>query len=59
LIAGIGQLREPLLAAGLNATDLDHVRALLADPSGVLHGHLLYSTSGRRPDTVDIPCAAA
>lgn len=53
LIAGIGQLREPLLAAGLHAADLDRLRALLADPSVVLHGHLLYSTSGRRPDTVD------
>ena len=59
LIAGMGQLREPLLAAGLNAADLDHLRALLADPSVVLHGHLLYSTSGRRPDTVDSPGAAA
>ncbi len=53
LIAGIGQLRTDLLAAGLAPADLDHVCALLRDPSVVLHGHLLYSTSGRRPDTVD------
>ncbi|HEY2668759.1 MAG TPA: class I SAM-dependent methyltransferase [Rugosimonospora sp.] len=53
LIAGSEQLREQLSAAGLTGDELDHVHALLRDPSIVLHGHLLYSTSGRRPSTVD------
>jgi SAM-dependent methyltransferase len=53
LIAGLGQLRDELIAAGLTLTELDHLRALFSDPSLVLHGHLLYSTSGRRPPTMD------
>jgi SAM-dependent methyltransferase len=53
LIAGIGQLRDQLVEAGLTLAELNHLRVLLSDPSIVLHGHLLYSTSGRRPPTVD------
>jgi hypothetical protein len=47
LVAGLGQLRGELAAAG--AQDLDRVAELLADPGVLLHGHLLYSTAGRRP----------
>lgn len=52
LIAGIGQLRQDLLRTGLDDADLDHLRALFGDPSVILHGHLVYSTSGRRPDAL-------
>ncbi|GAA5193119.1 hypothetical protein GCM10023322_54290 [Rugosimonospora acidiphila] len=53
LDAGAGQLEEELLAAGLTDEELDRVHVLLGDPSLVLHGHLLYSTSGRRLSTED------
>jgi len=49
LIAGIGQLRVELVEAGLTPAELNHLCALLSDPTLVLHGHLVYSTSGRRP----------
>jgi SAM-dependent methyltransferase len=58
LIAGIGQLQDELVRAGLTLADLDHVRVLLNDPTLVLHGHLLYSTSGQRPYTTDAPTEA-
>ncbi|GIH12575.1 class I SAM-dependent methyltransferase [Rugosimonospora africana] len=53
LIAGTEQLREHLLAAGLTCDELDRAHELLRTPGIVLHGHMLYSTSGRRPSTVD------
>jgi hypothetical protein len=47
--AGLAQLRPELIAAGITAAELDHVRDLLDDPGLRLRGHLLYSTSGRKP----------
>lgn len=41
LIAGIGQLRDDLVEAGLTLAEQDHLRALLNDPTVILHGHLL------------------
>src|SRR5262249_47020246 len=48
LIAGIGQLGGEVVEGGVTAADQNHLRALLSDPTVVLHGHQLYSTSGRR-----------
>jgi ubiquinone/menaquinone biosynthesis C-methylase UbiE len=50
-VAGIvDQVRDRLLAAGLDDADLGRVEDLLADPGFVLSGHTLVSTSGRKPD---------
>jgi SAM-dependent methyltransferase len=49
--AGLAQLRPELLDAGMTPERLDRVQELLADPAVELHGHRLYSTSGRRPTT--------
>jgi hypothetical protein len=46
--AAAAQLRPKLLAAGMSGPELDRLDALLAEPGLVLHGHPLYSTSGRR-----------
>jgi 2-polyprenyl-3-methyl-5-hydroxy-6-metoxy-1,4-benzoquinol methylase len=48
LAAGLAQLRSELVAAGIAEDELDRTRELLDDPRVVLHGHPLYSTSGRR-----------
>jgi SAM-dependent methyltransferase len=49
LVAAIAsQLRPSLLAAGLSVAELDRLGELLPDPSLVVRGHPLYSTSGRR-----------
>jgi SAM-dependent methyltransferase len=53
LAAAIGQLHEQFVAAGLTGEELCRLHLLLDDPSVVLHGHLLYSTSGRRASTVE------
>jgi ubiquinone/menaquinone biosynthesis C-methylase UbiE len=45
----VDQVGDRLLAAGLTASHLDRVQALLADPRLVLAGHTLVSTSGRKP----------
>lgn len=42
-------LWDQLLATGMTADQLNRERELLNDPRLVLHGHPLYSTSGRRP----------
>ena len=55
LAAEIEQLREQFLVTGLTAHELDRLGSLLCDPSVVLHGHLLYSTSGRRGGTLEGP----
>ncbi|WP_306207759.1 class I SAM-dependent methyltransferase [Actinoplanes sp. RD1] len=49
LLAGLGQLREPLEALGMTAGDLDRVAAALQDPRLILNGYLVYLTSGRKP----------
>jgi SAM-dependent methyltransferase len=49
LQATMPQLREKLRAAGLTDDVLERVRALLDDPRLVLTGHLMCSTSGRKP----------
>jgi SAM-dependent methyltransferase len=48
LIAGMQQLSKDLQRSGLTAEEQALVRGLLADPRVLLHGHSLYSTSGRR-----------
>jgi hypothetical protein len=48
LLAAIGQLREQLLTNGMTGEELARLQTLLRDPSVMLHGNLLYSTSGRR-----------
>jgi SAM-dependent methyltransferase len=53
LIAGTEQLREHLAEVGLNGDELDRAHDLLRDPGIVLHGHLLYSTSGQKPSATD------
>jgi SAM-dependent methyltransferase len=50
LTAGMAQLRGELVAAGMTDSELDQLRGLFNDPRVVLHGHLLNSTSGRRPE---------
>jgi len=48
LVAAVAaQLRPQLLAAGLTETQLGVLAELLHDPLLVVHGHPLYSTSGR------------
>lgn len=47
--AVLQQLRPRLVAAGMASADLDQVNHYLHDPRLVLHGHLTYATSGRRP----------
>lgn len=42
------QLRPRLLAAGMRESELDQLAELLHDPELVVHGHPLYSTSGKR-----------
>lgn len=50
LVAAVqAQLRPQLLAAGFSQAELDALVELVADPRLVVHGHPLYSTSGRRP----------
>lgn len=49
LRAGLEQLADELIAAGLTVEELDQVRVLFSDPRVALHGHRLYSTSGRKP----------
>jgi SAM-dependent methyltransferase len=49
LKAGMPQLHDKLLAAGLTDDILDQVQVLLDDPRLVLIGHLMCSTSGRKP----------
>lgn len=46
--AAVAQLRPRLRAAGMPGTELDRLPELLSGPGLVLHGHPLYSTSGRR-----------
>jgi SAM-dependent methyltransferase len=48
--AAARQLRPKLLAAGMTGDQLDRLDRLMVDPQLVVHPHLLYSTSGRRPD---------
>jgi 2-polyprenyl-3-methyl-5-hydroxy-6-metoxy-1,4-benzoquinol methylase len=45
----IEEVRPALLAAGLTGQQLEHVRQLLDDRRLIIHGHPMYSTSGRRP----------
>jgi 2-polyprenyl-3-methyl-5-hydroxy-6-metoxy-1,4-benzoquinol methylase len=47
--SSLGHTRHQLVAAGLTDAELQEVRQLLDDPRLVLAGHLLYSTSGRKP----------
>lgn len=47
--AVIAQLRPRLLDRGLTEDDLDRLMLLYEHPGLVVHGHPLYSTSGRRP----------
>ena len=50
LVAAIqAQLSPRLRAAGLSEAELGQLVALAEDPRLVVHGHPLYSTSGRRP----------
>jgi SAM-dependent methyltransferase len=42
-------LRDPLVAAGVPAGDLDRLARVLADPSTLLAGNLTVSTCGRQP----------
>lgn len=48
IAAGLTQLRPQLLAF-LTNEHLDQIADLLTDPRLVVHGNLLYATSGRRP----------
>jgi hypothetical protein len=52
MVAGIiEQLRPQLLATGqVTEADLNRVNQLLDDPDFVLAGHLMFSTSGRKPE---------
>jgi SAM-dependent methyltransferase len=47
--ATIEQLRPRLVERGLTELELDQLASLLMDRRLVVHGHPLYSTSGRRP----------
>jgi 2-polyprenyl-3-methyl-5-hydroxy-6-metoxy-1,4-benzoquinol methylase len=51
LAAALAQLRPEIIAAGMPSAQIEHVRRLFEDPRVVLHGFLMYSTSGRRPTT--------
>ncbi len=46
----IDQAHDRLIAIGLQPDELATVKALLDNPAFVLRGHLLFSTSGRKPD---------
>jgi hypothetical protein len=43
------QLKEHLYDAGMTPDEIAELGSLMADPRTVIHGHPLYSTSGRRP----------
>jgi SAM-dependent methyltransferase len=43
------QLKERLYDAGMTPGEIAELGSLMADPRTVIHGHPLYSTSGRRP----------
>ena len=47
----IDQLRHRLLATGITNDELGEVKELLDDPNFVLAGHLMFSTSGRKPES--------
>lgn len=47
--SNLDHMRDKLLAAGLTERQLSDLRPLLEDPRLTISGHLLYSTSGRRP----------
>jgi ubiquinone/menaquinone biosynthesis C-methylase UbiE len=49
VISSLYQLRAQFLAHGITEGQLDELRTLLDDPQLVINGHLLFSTSGRRP----------
>jgi SAM-dependent methyltransferase len=52
LAAGLAQLHGELRGFGMTEEQLHRVAELFDDPGLLLHGHLMYSTSGRRPRTV-------
>ncbi|WP_432837709.1 class I SAM-dependent methyltransferase [Dactylosporangium sp. CA-092794] len=50
LAATLNQTRGDLIdIGGLDPAQLDRVQELLGDPDVVLHGHRMYTTSGRKP----------
>jgi 2-polyprenyl-3-methyl-5-hydroxy-6-metoxy-1,4-benzoquinol methylase len=49
MAAGLAQLHDELLEFGMTEGQLDRVCELFNDPAVLLHGHLMYSTSGRKP----------
>jgi ubiquinone/menaquinone biosynthesis C-methylase UbiE len=49
VVSSLDQLRASFLAHGMTETQLAQLRVLLDDPQLVIHGHLLFSTSGQRP----------
>jgi SAM-dependent methyltransferase len=52
MAAGLAQLQHELRGFGMTEQQLDRVAELFDDPALLLHGHLMYSTSGIRPRTV-------
>jgi len=49
LRAGMGQLRDQVVAMGMTDDELEQVAEALMDPRLILNGYLVYLTSGRRP----------
>jgi SAM-dependent methyltransferase len=47
--ANVAELRAEFLEAGMDAAQLDRLRALVSDPRLVVRGYLTHSTTGRRP----------
>lgn len=48
LRAGMGQLRDQVVALGMTDDELEQVSEALLDPRLILNGYLVYLTSGRR-----------
>jgi hypothetical protein len=51
MAAGLAQLRSEARSFGMTDKQLDRICELFDDPELLLHGHLMYSTSGMKPRT--------